>query len=233
MENVFLTRLMSRNSVGAMTPPRVRPYRSPLRGAQQQQTRERILEAAIGQIAEEGLAELTVPLVAERAGVSLRTVYRHFPTKDDLIDSIGEFRDAQFGVSGPPSSVAELLERTPALFEGFAARDDLVRAADVSAAGRQIHDRARRRRANALAEIFEEVTAGLAPAEARRLVAAVQVLWSTRAWLTLHDNWGMDGREAGRAAQWAIATLIDEARRMAEETRAAGSGAGRDRGSRR
>jgi AcrR family transcriptional regulator len=196
-----------------MTPSGVRQYRSPLRDGQQQQTRDRILEAAVAQIAEDGLAELTVPLVAERAGVSLRTVYRHFPTKDDLIDSVGEFRDADLR---PPESIAELLENTPALFEGFEARDDLVRAADVSAAGRQIHDRARRRRAKALAKIFEEVTADLSPAEARRLVAAVQVLWSTRAWLTLHDNWGMDGREAGRAAQWAIRTLIEEARRMGE-----------------
>jgi AcrR family transcriptional regulator len=196
-----------------MTPSGVRQYRSPLRDGQQQQTRDRILEAAVGQIADDGLAELTVPLVAERAGVSLRTVYRHFPSKDDLIEAVGEFRDADLR---PPESIDELLETTPALFEGFAARDDIVRAADVSAAGRQIHDRARRRRAKALAKIFEEVTADLSPAEARRLVATVQVLWSTRAWLTLHDNWGMDGREAGRAAQWAIRTLIEEARRMGE-----------------
>jgi AcrR family transcriptional regulator len=194
-----------------------RQYRSPLRGAQQQQTRERILEAAISRIAEDGLAELTVPIVAEQAGVSLRTVYRHFPTKEDLIDQVGEFRDAQFGVSGPPASIDELIENTPALFEGFAARDDLVRAADASAAGRHVHDRARRRRAKALSAIFEEATQDLTPAEARRLVAAVQVLWSTRAWLTMHDNWGMDGREAGFAAQWAITTLCDAARRLSAE----------------
>ncbi|MEA2280314.1 MAG: hypothetical protein QOK21_921 [Solirubrobacteraceae bacterium] len=196
---------------------RARQYRSPLRGAQQQQTRQRILEAAISRIAEDGLAELTVPIVAEQAGVSLRTVYRHFPTKEDLIDRVGEFRDAQFGVSGPPASIEELIENTPALFEGFAARDDLVRAADASAAGRHVHDRARRRRAKALSAIFEEATQDLTPAEARRLVAAVQVLWSTRAWLTMHDNWGMDGREAGTAAQWAITTLCDAARRLSAE----------------
>lgn len=220
MANAFLTRLVSRNTVATMTPSTVRPYRSALRGAQQQQTRERILEAAIAQIAEDGLAELTVPLVAERAGVSLRTVYRHFPTKDDLIDSVAEFRDLQFGSQGPPASVEELVETTPRLFEGFAARDDLVRAADVSAAGRQIHDRARRRRAKALSQILEDVTRDLPPAEARRVAATVQVLWSTRAWLTLHDNWGMDGDEAGKAAQWAIATLLDEARRMGDAARA-------------
>src|SRR3954466_3603430 len=84
MRRVFLTRLVSRNSVAGMTSSGARQYRSPLRGEQQQQTRERILEAAIALIAEDGLAELTVPGVAERAGVSLRTVYRHFPAKDDL-----------------------------------------------------------------------------------------------------------------------------------------------------
>jgi len=195
-------------------PDRTRQYRSPLRDDQQQRTRARILDAAIQRVAEEGVAELTIPLVAERAGVSLRTVYRHFPTKDDLIEKIGDSRDAQLGITHQPGSIEALLADMPALFELFHEHDDLVRTADVSRAGREVHDRARKRRAANLERIFEEVTRELSPTEARRLLAAVQALWSTRAWLTMHDSWGLDGREAGEAAQWAIGVLIDEARRL-------------------
>jgi AcrR family transcriptional regulator len=192
----------------------VREYRSALRGAQQEQTRVRILEAAIGQIADEGLSELTVPLVAERAGVAVRTVYRHFPTKEELLDGVNAFRDQKFGFVAA-ESVEELLEIVPRLFSGFAAHHDLARAADATAAGRQIHDRARRRRAQALSGLFEDVTRDLPPEQARQVVATIQVLWSTRAWLTLHDNWDMDGEQAGAAVQWAMGALIAEARRMA------------------
>lgn len=49
--------------------------------------RERILEAAAEIIAEKGLAA-EVKEIADRAGVGIGTIYRNFPTKDDLIAAI-------------------------------------------------------------------------------------------------------------------------------------------------
>ena len=45
--------------------------------------RARILEAANEAFAAEGLA-VPVDVIAERAGVGVGTVYRHFPTKEAL-----------------------------------------------------------------------------------------------------------------------------------------------------
>lgn len=47
-------------------------------------TRERILAAALAQVAEGGYASAGVSAVAARAGVAVGTVYRHFPSKADL-----------------------------------------------------------------------------------------------------------------------------------------------------
>ncbi|MDV7241131.1 MULTISPECIES: TetR/AcrR family transcriptional regulator [Rhodococcus] len=49
--------------------------------------RARLLEAAEQLFASEGL-DVTLKDVALRAGVGVGTVYRHFPTKDDLLDEI-------------------------------------------------------------------------------------------------------------------------------------------------
>ncbi len=49
--------------------------------------RERILEAAAEVIAEKGLAA-EVKEIADRAGVGIGTIYRNFPTKDDLLAAI-------------------------------------------------------------------------------------------------------------------------------------------------
>ena len=68
-----------------------RPYESPLRAEQLEQTRLRILEAMADVLADEEVEEVTVPLVAMRARVSVRTVYRHFPTKEALFDAFGEW----------------------------------------------------------------------------------------------------------------------------------------------
>lgn len=48
---------------------------------------ERVLTAAAAVFAEHGLSG-TVPQIADRAGVGKATVYRSFPTKDDLVTAI-------------------------------------------------------------------------------------------------------------------------------------------------
>ena len=57
-------------------------YRSPLRASQTAATRERIVEACVA-LMHRG-ADLTYASVAAEAGVQERTVYRHFPKKQDL-----------------------------------------------------------------------------------------------------------------------------------------------------
>ena len=55
-------------------------------------TRERIVAAALEQVAEGGYASAGVQAVADRAGVAVGTVYRHFPSKAELFAEV--FRNA-------------------------------------------------------------------------------------------------------------------------------------------
>jgi AcrR family transcriptional regulator len=57
--------------------------------ADAQRNLERILEAARAVFAEQGL-EATVADVAQRAGVGTATIFRRFPTKDDLVSAMLE-----------------------------------------------------------------------------------------------------------------------------------------------
>lgn len=61
------------------------PYRpTPKTEAQRAATRERILAAAIDQLADGGYASASVQTIARRAQVATGTVYRHFPSKGEL-----------------------------------------------------------------------------------------------------------------------------------------------------
>ena len=51
-------------------------------------TRERLLDAAYGILAEESLSHLSIDRVAERAGLSRRTFFLHFPSKDQLLAEV-------------------------------------------------------------------------------------------------------------------------------------------------
>src|SRR3954469_16440630 len=65
------------------------PYRPTAKTeARRAETRERIVRAAIDQLADGGYASAGVQTVATRAGVATGTVYRHFPSKSDLFAEV-------------------------------------------------------------------------------------------------------------------------------------------------
>jgi hypothetical protein len=71
-----------------------------------------------------------------------------------------------------------------------------------------------------LREALAEVTDGLPKAEARQAYAVFAYLDNMLAWLTMRDEAGLDGKEAGAAVAWAMNVLIDDLRRR---QRAAGT----------
>ena len=191
-----------------------RPYESPLRAEQLEQTRLRILEAMADVLADEEVEEVTVPLVAMRARVSVRTVYRHFPTKEALFDAFGEWGEEHLRLVflSYPETLDELREMAPALYRGYEERAPLMRAL-LSRRGQEIRARTRRSRLRTFEKAMREVTAALGPAERRRALAVVYLLVSAPAWQAMRDQWGLEGEESGKAAAWAVRVLTDELRR--------------------
>ena len=72
-----------------------RRYELRKRADAMQDTRRRITDAAVELHGSIGPARTTITAVAERAGVQRQTVYRHFPTEDDLFAACsGHFAEA-------------------------------------------------------------------------------------------------------------------------------------------
>ena len=67
-----------------LKPRRLAPYTLRRRAETMAATRQRITDAAVDLHGSVGPARTTISAVAERAGVQRHTVYRHFPTEDDL-----------------------------------------------------------------------------------------------------------------------------------------------------
>jgi AcrR family transcriptional regulator len=98
---------------------KTRVYRSPLRDERAIQTRTRILDGLVQVMARNGIAELSIPLIAKQAGVSIPSVYRYFPTKRDLITALdeyahqkGSFTLDEFGPMETPEDVAKIVPLT-------------------------------------------------------------------------------------------------------------------------
>ena len=79
-----------------------------LRQRQSELTRELILRTVAGLLEEGEASELAVPEVARRSGVSLRTIYRYFPTREELIAAAGEWIGVNLLDATIPSTLAEI-----------------------------------------------------------------------------------------------------------------------------
>jgi AcrR family transcriptional regulator len=103
-----------------------RPYRPTQKTeARRRATRERMVTAALEQVARGGYASAGIQPVAAAAGVAVGTVYRHFPSKGDLFAEV--FRrasqrelDVVVEVSEPDGRSAP--ERVAAAVEAFCRR---------------------------------------------------------------------------------------------------------------
>lgn len=85
-------------------------------------SRERIMAATLDEVVERGYAGLTIESIASRAGVSKATIYRHWPTRAELLSDVFEW--AKPPVFEPPntgsvrSDVISILERLVAIVNG-------------------------------------------------------------------------------------------------------------------
>ena len=79
------------NPATTTTPPIARPAGERVQRADARRNREAVLEAARVLMADQGL-DAEVAEIARRAGLGVGTVYRHFPTKVDLVVALAEDR---------------------------------------------------------------------------------------------------------------------------------------------
>lgn len=184
--------------------------RTSLRDQQVDLTRELILRAFQELLQNDHPDAITYPQVAEAAGVSLRTVYRYFPTRADLLQSAAAwFREFTDGLRwDDPRTVRDMAGASPELGRLFDEHTNVFRAlAD--------HELEEPRRA-AVAAAVADVSGNLPADEARRAEAILAHIRSGRAWLLLHDHYGLAGDEIVSALDWAASTLLEDLRRRNE-----------------
>lgn len=189
-----------------------KPYDSPLRAGQAEATAARILDAVAAIFATDPEAAFSFDDVAARAGVSRRTVFRHFKDKDALLDAFWRRTNDSFGVAVWPADEADLTRLAPRVFAALDRQEALVRASGNSAMGRELRLRGNDGRQAAFLGALAEATAGLDDLARRQVAAVVHLLSSVAGWQTMKDHWGLTGPEAGAAAAWAVAALVRAAR---------------------
>jgi len=180
--------------------------RPSLREAQRAVTEQRIIEALAGLIEDEHPLEISMAAVAQRAGVSEPTLYRHFPTKRDLFAALAGYQFQTVAAGLAPASADELTDAVRTVYQRSAAMENLIRWTLAAT------DPARVPRPNVQARLDMLRTAlggqaGTGDDSEQLLLRTVLLLTSPMAWLYWKDYLGLDPAVAAETAGWAIKAL--------------------------
>jgi len=182
-------------------------------------TRERIL-GAVADLLEAGRAEeLTVPAVAEASGVSLRTIYRYYPTREELLEAAGRWIGDELLRHPYPSHLDEVADHYQEGAKDFDRRPGLVRALAFSQLGQHVRGYRRRERLEAIGRALRTELMNLSESELRQAEAVLAYLHNMLAYTSLREENGLSGDEIGEAIGWAIRTLIADLRKRNRHSR--------------
>lgn len=179
-----------------------------LQDRQKQLSRDAILEALAARAAERGLLDFTIAEIAERAGVSQRTVYNHFATRQELLDALSDWVTARMEERGGqvyPAGLDSLVDAVRRNFALFGRMPELSHALVVAQVVEPTSGQHRRTVA------FLDVVARAHPEMDERdrvaVAAILRRLVSSASWDGLTREHGLSSEEAAAAVGWAVRQL--------------------------
>lgn len=180
----------------------------PLRDAQKEVTRDRILDAAIELLNVGDLDVLTNGEIAERAGIAERTVYRHFPTREDLLRDLWAHLQKRMGAGPAIAGAADLAALSLRLFARFDTMPGAVTASAFSKTGLEMRMAVNDERKASYLAAVREARPELDDAAQTRLAAVAMLISSAWGWSVMRNFWGLDAQQSGLAAAEAISSLL-------------------------
>jgi AcrR family transcriptional regulator len=195
-------------------PPGTRTRTAPPTGAgslverHTEQTRLWLVEAACDLLESEPEAALVNAAIAQRAGVSERTVYRHFPTRETLLDAVATEAGRRLAMPAVPDSLAGLLQYPQALFAAFEAQPALTRAALKPEVFARMRDGQAAQRWTELQGLLAHSCPDAPEIERRQAAANIRYLLSATTWRYYRDNFGFDAEETVRCVEAGLRQML-------------------------
>jgi AcrR family transcriptional regulator len=134
-------------------------------------TEKLILDAALQTLEGGSVEGLTLGAVARHAGISERTIFRYFASRELFLDAVARELARRMNLAPPPNSLAELRAYPRALYESFEANSGVLKVAVRSELFQRLVATSARERWVAVRRIIDDY-APRAPERARKIAAA-------------------------------------------------------------
>lgn len=183
-----------------------------------EQTRQAILLAVAECMEDDPDGDFSMAQVAAKVGISVRTVFRHFASRDELVAAFGAWYEQEMLPFQSLASVHQLPDIFARSAREMHRRPALSRAIAMSSVGRDAMTGFNALVLHQLQDAVETEFDGATEAERRRLVAGLHYLDSITSYVVLHDDLGLSGDEVGEVVGWMMRLAIDATATKHEKT---------------
>lgn len=194
------------------------PQPANLRDRQTAATREQILDVALEMLTRHPDHPFSHEAIAKKAGMGARTVYRHFPSRGELLQALWERLRGTTGIRFPQAE-EEVVPFIRGMFQQFENNQALVRAVLNSPISTEVRKTGAIRGRADLIKSLSQVLDGLPARRQAQMIAVFLTLYSGPFWQTLRDRGGLSGPDAQEAAVWTLNALVNAARSEAKAAR--------------
>ena len=177
-------------------------------------TQEAILAAYAELIEELGTDDVSFRLIARRAGVGERTIFRNYATRVDLLLAVAAWIERRIFPREDSPSIFDMPLTIRAAMESYDHRPELAHVV-AETTMRGISGAAPSPRRASLEQMVEAELPSVAPAERTAIVAALAHLDSAATWVTFRREFGMNRSDIADAAAWAAEAVLDPIRSRA------------------
>jgi len=173
-------------------------------------TQKLILSTALDLLERSGVSDVTVRAVAKQAGMSERTIFRYFATRDEFLDALAKFASEQMHAPSAPETIDELLKYPAPLYRSFEERAQLIRGVLHTEIFSRVRYEAAEKRWRAVAELIDSFASNRAKKD--RMIAATNINYylSASTWNYYREHFGLSLDDTISCAKSAVRLTVDE-----------------------
>lgn len=173
-------------------------------------TQRVILEAGVELLEQASVAELSVRAVAKRAGISERTIFRYFATREELLDALAREVARRLNLPPHPRNVEELLAFPEAAYTSFEAASALTKAALHSELYHRIRGTEAEQRGEAIRAVIDRAAPTRSAQERKLATANIRYYLIASTWHYYRVYFGLSLAESIECARMAITQTLQQ-----------------------
>ncbi len=182
-----------------------------LRDRNRELTRRLIIEAYADLSLERGFNNFTIQDIADRVGISHRTLYRYFRHREAIVDGLS----AEIAEKVYAPSLDQLTDGAGILrhnYQVFGQYRKAMLVVSLMVEGGMLEAPGRSARTEHIRQFAEAYSTHLNDLGRRQLLGLLRVVAGAMAWIRMTSSEiGLTDDDAGAASEWAIATLLQAA----------------------